>query len=351
MESSRPIRVAVVGCGTQGVKHLDAYAALPDVEIAAVVDLAPERLAAAGERFGVPDAGRLASHRELASAGRLDLVSVCTMPPTHRDIGIAALRPGPTSSARSPSPSMPERSRTSQQRPTRPGASSRRRSTCGTWARRVPARARRRRDDGRAGGDPRECLDVAIPWWGPHYVRALSGGGVIASDAGHVLDLALWVAGFPRPLTASAEMRRLFPAKRGATAPTPAAAERYDVEDAAGGFVRLEGPAWLTLELAWSADLPAPVYGFEAQYERGSLRFDPLRVMVERDGEPVDDHRRRARRTPTGTHRSRAVWSSVVAALRAATPPPVTTAEMLTVQRLIDALYDVGRLGREVALA
>ena len=351
MESSRPIRVAVVGCGTQGVKHLDAYAALPDVEIAAVVDLAPERLAAAGDRFGVPDAGRLASHRELASAGRLDLVSVCTMPPTHRDIGIAALEAGANVLCE-----KPVAIDAGEVEDLAAAADTAGRFVTAAFNMRHMGAARYLRElvaDGTMGAPVAiraTCLDVAIPWWGPHYVRALSGGGVIASDAGHVLDLALWVAGFPRPLTASAEMRRLFPTKRGATAPTPAAAERYDVEDAAGGFVRLEGPAWLTLELAWSADLPAPVYGFEAQYEHGSLRFDPLRVMVERDGEPVEITDARHADTDWDASVARGV-DSVVAALRERRPPPVTTAEMLTVQRLIDALYASVRLGREVALA
>ena len=193
------------------------------------------------------------------------------------------------------------------------------------------------------------CLDVADPWWGPHYVRELSGGGVIAADAGHVLDLSLWVSGFPRPLTASAEARRLFPVKRGATAPSPEAAARYDVEDAAGGFVRLEGPAWLSLELSWSADLPAPVYGFEAQFEHGSLRFDPLRVLVERDGEPVDVTDATHAETDWDASITRGV-QSVVAAVRDGSPPLVTPTEMLDVQRLIDALYASAELRREVVL-
>jgi predicted dehydrogenase len=39
-----------------------------------------------------------------------------------------------------------------------------------------------------------------VPWWGEHYVKCISGGGVLASTAVHILDLALWVAGQPRPV-------------------------------------------------------------------------------------------------------------------------------------------------------
>jgi predicted dehydrogenase len=350
MESTPPIRVAVVGCGTQGVKHLDAYASEPDVEIAAVVDVAPERLAAAGTRFDVPPSGRLASYRDLDAVGRVDLVSVCTMPPTHRDVTVAALAAGANVLCEKPV-ALDARELDAM---VAAAAAAGRFVTAGFNMRYMGAARYLRRlvADGTMGSPiaiRAVCMDVALPWWGPHYVRELSGGGVIAADAGHVLDLSLWVSGFPRPLTASAEARRLFPAKRGATAPSREAAARYDVEDAAGGFVRLDGPAWLSLELSWAADLPTPAYGFEAQFEHGSLRFDPLRVLVERDGEPVDVTDETHADTDWDASIKRGV-QSVVAAVRGGTPPLVTTSEMLTVQRLIDALYASVELRREVAL-
>ena len=45
------MRVAVIGCGRQGMLHLEAYEAIPDVEIAAVCDVDPARAQSAAERY------------------------------------------------------------------------------------------------------------------------------------------------------------------------------------------------------------------------------------------------------------------------------------------------------------
>src|SRR5207247_2902527 len=126
------------------------------------------------------------------------------------------------------------------------------------------------------------------PWWGRHYVRALSGGGALASTAVHLLDLALWMAGSPRPLTASASMATVFPRKRAATAPGPEQAAADDVDDLISGHVRCEGGFWLTLEGSWVWDREGWDYSFALQGERALLEFDPLRATAERDGALVD---------------------------------------------------------------
>ena len=95
------------------------------------------------------------------------------------------------------------------------------------------------------------ALATDIPWWGKHYVKAVSGGGVLASTAVHVLDLALWVAGSPEPVSVSASMTRVFPRKRATTAPSSEAAASYDVEDLLSGHLRFADGSWMTLEAGW----------------------------------------------------------------------------------------------------
>jgi predicted dehydrogenase len=344
------IRVAVVGCGHQGAKHVDAYAAIEDVEVAALVDRSPERLAEVGDRYGVPAAARLTSHEQLTPELGLDLVSVVTMPPTHTLIAEAALAAGANVLCEKPI----ARNAAEVERMLDAAAQADRFVT-GAFNMRFMGSARYLRglvEDGtlgRAIAIRASCLDIDIPWWGPHYIRDVAGGGVVASDASHVLDLALWAAGSPRAHTVSASTRRLFPAKRGTTAPSPEAAARYDVEDTAGGFIRLDGGAWLMLELGWSADLPEPLFGFEMQCEHGSARLDPFRVVLERDGVPVDVTPETEADNDWDASVARGV-TSVVDAVRAGTPPLVTPEEMLSIQRLIDAVYASAEQGREVVM-
>jgi predicted dehydrogenase len=345
------VRAAVVGCGHQGAKHVDAYAAIDDVELVAVVDRSPERLAEVGDRHGIPAERRFTSHEQLTRDLGLDLVSVVTMPASHTEITLACLAAGANVLCEKPiAPTAADVERMVA------AAADAGRFVTGAFNMRYMGSAQQLRglvEDGTLGQPVAiraTCLDVDIPWWGPHYVKELSGGGVIAADAGHVLDLALWAAGSPRVLTVSASARSTYPTKRTDSAPSAAQAAQYDVEDAAGGFMRLDNGSWLLLELSWAADLPEPIFGFELQCEGGSGRLDPFRVILERDGVPVDvtPHERADNNWDSSVRRG---IVSVVDAVRSGTPPLVTPEQMLHVQELIDALYRSAESGREVVLA
>ncbi|MGB2712446.1 MAG: Gfo/Idh/MocA family oxidoreductase, partial [Conexibacter sp.] len=85
------IRVGVIGCGLQGQAHCAELAAIEGVELAAVADLDEQRLAEVGERFAVGQ--RCSDAARLLELG-LDLVSICTMPNTHRELAVGALERG-----------------------------------------------------------------------------------------------------------------------------------------------------------------------------------------------------------------------------------------------------------------
>jgi predicted dehydrogenase len=344
----RRLRVAVVGCGVQGRVHLDAYRGRPDVEIAACCELDPARLEAIGRDFGV--VRLFTDFRDLLNAVPVDLVSVATMPSTHLAVTTAALEAGAHVLCEKPM----AMNAAEAERMLAAAGRSRRALTVGFNMRWMGSAqfARSYVAEGRLGTPQYArvwALANDIPWWGKHYVKALSGGGVLASTAVHVLDLTLWVMGHPEAIAVSASTLRRFPERRGATAPDPKAAASYDVEDLISGHVRLAGGAALTLEAAWAYDALRSHYGFELAGSQGLLRFDPLTVVTERDGKPVDA-------TPPGL--SDTDWSAsvgreiddVVDAVRRGRTPLVTGEEALAVQRLTDALYESARTGREVRL-
>jgi predicted dehydrogenase len=193
-------------------------------------------------------------------------------------------------------------------------------------------------------------LDPDIPWWGKHYVKALAGGGVVASTAVHLLDLALYVAGYPAPVAVSATTARLFPGKRGLTAPSAAARAAYDVEDQAAALVRFAGGASLTLHAAWCHDRVEGARGFEMVGTAGAVAW-PLRVVAERAGQPVD---LTPPAVPETSWPDSVRWqlADVVRRIQAGEEVGlVTPRQALTLQRLIDGIYESAAQGREVALA
>lgn len=78
--SEQPLRVGVIGLGI-GKRHLQSYAAMPGVTIAAVADLDPARRQAAQEQYGC---AAYADGQTLLSEQSLDAVSICTPPASHR---------------------------------------------------------------------------------------------------------------------------------------------------------------------------------------------------------------------------------------------------------------------------
>jgi predicted dehydrogenase len=341
------VRVGVIGCGAQGSVHLDGYAQIDGVEVAAVCDLDPSRRERASAATG---AAAYASHSDLLAAGGLDLVSVCTMPATHREIACDAFAAGahvlcekPMACALGDATAMAEAAR----------AAGRRLALGYNMRHMGSARVLKRAIDEGAIGRPlairATMLYPEIPWWGRHYVKAVNGGGVIQADAGHCLDLALWTVGFPRPLRVSGSLGRTFPHKGLESSPGPEATSAYDVEDIATAHVRLEGGGWLTLDVAWSADRAEPLYGYEIVGELGTARFDPLSLLVRRDGELVELTAAGDADTDWITSVHRGV-GEVVAALRRGEAPPTPADHGLAIQAITDAVYRSAELGREVEL-
>jgi predicted dehydrogenase len=341
--------VAVVGCGAQGRVHLSLLSRLPDVEIAAVCERDPTRLAAATREFGVrrgfPD------YVSLLQDDPYDLVTICLMPVFHREVTLAALRRGAHVLCEKPfamdaveAGEMVAAARAAD-----------RILTVGTNMRFLEnARYIKRLVDAGELGRPvytrAWTYAGGIPWWGPHYVRAISGGGALASTAVHILDCALFLADFPTPVSVSGMTARLYPIKRGGTAPPGVDETRYDVDDHVSAFIRFADGSALTLEGTFTHDGPRQPYSLELIGTRGTARLDPLAVYVDRNGQPIDVTPAEA---PGADWRDsiRAELADVLGAIREHRAPSITPEQGLLVQRISDAIYRSAVTGHEVRLA
>lgn len=318
------------------------------VHVVAIADLEREKLDEVGNNSQVPhrhnDAARLLDHE-------LDLVSVCTMPNTHREFVIAALETGAHVVCEKPF------ARDAREAAEMVRAAERcdRLLMVGFNMRYMGATTAVRRfmADGLLGD--LVCargfmLADDVPWWGKHYVRDLSGGGALNSTAVHMLDLLMWLAGNPRPLTASASMAGVFPSKRARGAP-PNAFDAYDVEDVVFGHVRFDGGFWLTIEGAWTYDRPGWNYSFDALGTRGQAHLQPLELFTERDGAATRVYQD-ASTEPDFEGSLRPELGEVVESVRAGrvTDRLATGNQALLVQTVTDALYRSSQEHREVVV-
>jgi predicted dehydrogenase len=340
------LRVGIIGCGFQGRLHAEILSGIEGVEVAAVCDRDEERAAAVASEFQAPRV--FGDYRALLADGRYDLVTVCTMPDTHRAITLAAIECDAHVLCEKPFALDASEALEMIVAAERAG----RTLSVGFNMRFMDSALAMRRfiDDGHLGRPV--CargwmLAGDVPWWGKHYIKAVSGGGALAATAVHVLDLATWLAGSPKPLTATASSARIFPRKRGSGAPSAEARNAFDVEDTIFGHVRFEGGFWLTLEGSWVWDEPGWNYSLDLVGDAGQARLDPLRFATERNGAPVDvtGDARGGMDFPPSVARELA---DVVSAIRDGREPLVRAREALVVQSITDALYRSAEVGHEV---
>ena len=346
------VRVGVIGCGFQGRLHVEVLSRLPGAELVAVADIDPDRVETLAREYGV--AGSYTDYRRMLDAERLDLVTICTMPVHHAEMALAAFSRGAHVLCEKPLAMSAAEGAAMVGAARRAG----RFLAVGLNMRFMPNSVAIRsfiRDGG--FGRPVYTRVVAsdeIPWWGEHYRREVSGGGALAASAVHLLDLALWFAGFPEPVSASGSMATMFPTKRGSTAPTPAAAARYDAEDLFSAHVRFADGFWLTIEGSWIGNqVPRPgpepwIYELTAIGEDAQVWFDPLSIRGEApDGSTVD-------LLPPGTESDvsfppsvERLIAEVVTAAQEGRTPSVTGEQALVSQRIVDAIYLSAETGRE----
>jgi predicted dehydrogenase len=90
--NGRKLRVAVVGCGTIGPRHAEAYAQTGQTELVGAVDIVSDRAAAFAERYGA--AASYSSVADLLAEQHPDLVTIATPPGTHAELAEQVLAAG-----------------------------------------------------------------------------------------------------------------------------------------------------------------------------------------------------------------------------------------------------------------
>jgi len=354
------IKIGIIGTGAIATHcHIPAYQALPEVEIIGVADANETRAKETARKFGIPHA--FADYRELLELEGLRAVSVCSPNAFHAEQSIAAMEAGlavlcekPMSTILADAQKMVATSRRTQSL-----------LMIGMTTRFHEHTQALRRQVGegllgdvyyiKAGWLRR----TGIPGYGSWFTnKDLAGGGALLDIGVHYLDIALWTAGFPTPISVSGKVFTKFGNRRKGLGTWGAdiceGEHRFDVDDLATAFVRLDNGAVLTLEVSWAAYVAEQgerylkLMGTEGGAEISS-RFAndaPLRLFWEQDGLQAD----------TSLHvkvDEFGHWREIahfIACVKGETEPLVTLDESLIVAKVLDAIYRSAETGAEVTI-
>ncbi|CAN5341490.1 MAG: Gfo/Idh/MocA family oxidoreductase [Gemmatimonadetes bacterium] len=334
-----PVRVGLLGAGAVAqVAHLPAYRRLRNARLLAICDSEPAKRRALRERTGVKYA--VASLDELLAIDEIDAVDVCLPSHQHRDAVIRCLEAGKHVLCEKPLAITPEdvddivaaRERTG--RILLVGMNNRYRDDVillkkfvedGTLGGIVYARAGwfKRRDRIR----PEE--------W--HYRTDLSGGGVFMDLGIQILDLSLWLSGYPEPERATAAFHHHL--------------TEIEVEDSAVVSLSCAGGVTIALESSWrfvsdTEHISLGLFGTD-----GSALLNPIRIFQQQHGNVLNvtpQAQRRAGNLYKESYEREIAFFAQIVAGREEAPP---LAEQRALARAVAAIQRSASEGREVAVA
>jgi dTDP-4-amino-4,6-dideoxygalactose transaminase/predicted dehydrogenase len=251
---AKQIAIGIIGCGQMGRWHLDAYRKNGECRVVAVADTDLVKAQALAAEIG----GRAyRSHTEMIARERLDGVSICTVPVSHRNIAVDVLR---------------ARTHVLCEKPLAVSVDEAQEMLAVAEAHKLllftafkfrfydeVLRAKELIERGSLGRILSFRLmfggyiDMAGTWYSQ---KELSGGGVIMDNGPHAIDLIRFVFGELRIVN----VRTLQ-------------VQELDVEDTAQLTVTTDGGAVGTVDLSWSSSVPARTY-LEIYGEDGTALLD-----------------------------------------------------------------------------
>lgn len=253
----RKLKVGIIGTGWIAEAHVQSLLQMEDVEIVAGADLIPGKAEAFFKRYGVEGVRCYPSHKEMLDAEQLDAVSVCTYNRTHKECTVYALEKGVNVLLEKPMCVTTEeaveimRAEKKSGKILSIGFQPRMDNNMKMIKKIVESGELGKIYYIQTGGGRRRGIPNST------FIEDKTAGIGAMGDIGcYSLDMVLNAIGYPKPLTASGYISNYF-----GTNPlynNPADAARFDVEDFAAAFVRLEGDIVLDFRISWAMHLDTP---------------------------------------------------------------------------------------------
>jgi len=186
-----------------------------------------------------------------------------------------------------------------------------------------------------------------VPAWGVFIEKDKQGGGPMIDIGVHMLDMALYLMGHPKPVAVSGQCYTKFGKKKGVFNPWGAwDPKKYTVEDYAAGFVRFDNGATLSIEASFAANIKKDELNVTLLGTEGGSDMDPFRIYKER-------HQRIIVEEPTmlpQVNTYEAELKEFFAAIRENRDPLVTGEQALMTQLILDGVYESSEKGKEIAI-
>lgn len=366
IDTSRKLKVGIIGTGWIAGDHIRQYLKMPDVEVVAGADLIPGKAQAFFEENGLDGVRCYPDHKSMLDAEtELDAVSVCTYNATHAECAIYALEKGVHVLLEKPMCVTTQEAVEIIRAERKSGKI----LSIGFQPRFDPNMIKLKEVVAsgvlgqiyyiQTGGGRRRGIPTPF---GTSFIQADTGVIGAMGDIGcYSLDMVLHAIGYPRPLTVSGYTSDFFgknPAYYEVEGKPAEYANVFGVEDFAAGFIRLEGGIILDFRIAWAMNLDTPGDTI-LMGTKGSLRIPstncwngsvggPMKIYHEVAGSEVETE---IPILPEGGDMNfYTKLRSFLDAVKEGGASPVPSSQILYNQAIIDGIIRSARLGREIEI-
>lgn len=259
INATKKLKFGIIGTGWIAEAHLRSLLRCEDIEIVAAADLIPGKAEAFFESHAphLKDTVRYyPDHKTMLDAETLDGVCVCTYNRTHAECSIYALEKGVNVLCEKPMCVTLEEAIAMRQAEKASG-----KILSIGFQPRVAENMKMikkivqsgelgdiyyiQTGGGRRHGIPTPCGTTFIE-------NETAGIGALGDIGCYSLDLVLNAVGYPKPLTVTGFKTNFFGTNPSYYPFNPEYAEKFGVDDFAGGFIRLEGGIMLDFRIGWA---------------------------------------------------------------------------------------------------
>ena len=368
IDTSRILKVGIIGTGWIAESHIESYLQMPDVKIVAAADLIDGKAEKFMKRYGVEGVHFYRDHKELIdSEPDLDAVSVCTYNTQHAAPAIYALEHGVNVLLEKPfTVTLDEavevmRAEKKSGKLLSIGFQPRGDENMKMIKKIVESGALGEIYYIQTGGGRRRGIPNST-----FIEKSTAGIGALGDIGCYSLDMVLNAIGYPKPLTVTGYTSNFFgtnPMYQYADAQHSAEenAKRFNVDDFAAAFIRLEGGIVLDFRIAWAMHVDTPgdtiLFG-----KKGALRIPStecwngtvggeMTLYTDVAGAQVET---KIPIVKSGDDVFSGLFykkiRSFLDAIKEGKPAPVPSSQILYNQAIIDGICKSAELGREIEI-
>lgn len=362
IDSSRKLRVGIIGTGWIAGAHITEYKKMPDVEIVAGADLIPGKADAFFKKWGVRGVHTYPDHKSMLDSEKLDAVSVCTYNQAHAECAIYALNHGVNVLLEKPMcVTLDEavdicRAEKKSGKILSIGFQPRFDPNMRMIKKIVESGALGKIYYIQTGGGRRK--GIPTPFGTTFIEKKTAGIGALGDIGCYSLDMVLNAIGYPKPLTVTGYTSDFFGTRPDYYPDHPEYAKLFGVDDFAAAFVRLEGGIILDFRIAWAMHLDTPGDTI-LMGTKGSLRIPstecwngsvggPMKIYHDVAGVPTETV------IPVLEDKSQGLFyqkiRSFLDAVKNGGKSPVPSSQILYNQAIIDGIAKSSRAGREIQI-